>query len=92
MPEDNELVKCDEKIFADEESVSVKKDKLNDIIITQCIICLVIAVGMVILNIFYPELCRELIEKYKYYSGQSESNKVNEVIKYAVEIIGNISE
>ncbi len=49
-----------------------KKDKLNDIVITQCIICLFIVVGIVVLNIFYPDISSGLIERYKEYSGSTE--------------------
>ncbi len=57
-----------------------KKDKLNDIVITQCILCLVLAVGMLVLNVFYPDISRELIEKYKSYSANSENQAFQEAV------------
>ncbi|MGN0604922.1 MAG: hypothetical protein ACI4JM_00215 [Oscillospiraceae bacterium] len=95
MSEENELIKNDDtennqkQIIIDEEYSDEKKDKLNDIVITQCIICLIIAVGVLLLNIFNPELCRELIEKYKYYSGHSENDKLNEAVINAAETFIN---
>ena len=95
MSEENELIKNDDtennqkQIIIDEEYSDEKKDKLNDIVITQCIICLIIAVGVLLLNIFNPELSRELIEKYKYYSGHSENDKLNEAVINAAETFIN---
>lgn len=64
-----------------------KKDKLNDIVITQCILCLVLAVGMLVLNVFYPDISSELIEKYRNYSGGSENQTFQEAVKLLDKII-----
>ena len=84
MSEENELIKNDDtennqkQIIIDEEYSDEKKDKLNDI-----------AVGVLLLNIFNPELCREQKEKYKYYSGHSENDKLNEAVINAAETFIN---
>lgn len=57
-----------------------KKDKLNDIVITQCILCLVLAVGMLVLNVFYPDISSELIEKYRKFCKGSENQAFQEAV------------
>ncbi len=69
-----------------------KKDKLNDIVITQCILCLAIAVGMLVLNICCPDISRELIEKYKQYSGTSDSETVCDFVSKAVQAFSSLSQ
>lgn len=68
------------------------KDKLNDIVITQCILCLAVSVGILILNIFYPDISRELIEKYKQYSGTSDGNAVCDFVSKTVQTLNNLTQ
>lgn len=75
-----------------EKNKSDKNDKLNDIVITQCILCLILALGMLILNIFYPDISRELIERYKHYSGTSENEVITNMLSRAVQTFGNFSQ
>lgn len=69
-----------------------KKDKLNDIVITQCILCLVLAVGILVLNVFYPDISRNLIEKYKDYSGNSDSEAVSDIMTKAIQAFTNLTQ
>lgn len=69
-----------------------KKDKLNDIVITQCILCLAIAVGVLVLNICCPDISRELIEKYKHYSGTSDNDTVSDFVSKAIQAFNNLSQ
>lgn len=76
----------------DDSQSDENKDKLNDIVITQCILCLAVSVGVLILNIFYPDISRELIEKYKQYSGTSDGNAVCDFVSKAVQTINNLTQ
>ena len=57
------------------------EEHLNDIIITQCIICIILAVAVVVLNLFYPELSAGFVERLREYSGAETEEALARIIR-----------
>lgn len=81
-----ELPDEDSTEFLESEKKRRKKEgQLEDIPAMQGVLCLILAVGMVVLNMFYPDTAEELFGLIKEYS-QSErelfDNPINVVIEY----------
>ncbi|MBR6580201.1 MAG: hypothetical protein IKK66_02785 [Ruminococcus sp.] len=87
-PEINdELPQEDSTEYLEYEKIRTKKEgQLEDIPAMQGILCLILAVGMVVLNMFYPDTAEDLFGMIKGYSASEEEileNPINYLIEYA---------
>ncbi len=57
-----------------------QEEKLNDVIITQCIICLMIALAFVVINIFYSKASEIIFDKFVQLTNMSLKESINEII------------
>ena len=84
-----ELPREDTTEYLETERIRRKKEgQLEDIPAMQGVICLLLAVGMIVLNIIYPETAEELFLKVKGYSA-SETEIIENPINYLIEYAEN---
>ncbi len=57
-----------------------QEEKLNDVIITQCIICLMIALAFVVINIFYSKAAEIIFDRFLRLTSMSIKESINDII------------
>lgn len=81
-----ELPQEDSTEYLESEKIRRKKEgQLEDIPAMQGILCLILAVGMIVLNTFYPETAEELFGMIKGYSMSEREifeNPINILFEY----------
>lgn len=82
-----ELPQEDSTEYLESEKIRSKKEgQLEDISAMQGILCLILAVGLIVLNTFYPDTAEDLFEMIKSCSASEEEileNPINYLIEYA---------
>ncbi len=82
-----ELPQEDSTEYLESEKIRTKKEgHLEDIPAMQGILCLILAVGMVALNMFYPDTAEDLFGIIKSYSASQDEiieNPIDYLIEYA---------
>lgn len=63
------------------------EEKISEVIITQCIICVLLILIFVVMNIFCPEISQSMLLKYKEHTGAEMDrvlvNAVDKIIEFA---------
>lgn len=81
---DEELI---EKIKSQRRGEGNNDEKLSDIAVMQCIVCILIVLVFVTSNIFFPDVTKSFLAKYKFYTGNEAEqvlvNAVHKIIEFA---------
>ena len=62
-------------------------EKISEVIVTQCIVCVLLILIFVVMNIFYPEVSQSALSKYKQHRSAAMDrvlfNGVDTIVGYA---------
>ncbi len=62
-------------------------EKISEVIVTQCIVCVLLILIFVVMNIFYPEVSQSALSKYKQHTGADMDrvlvNAVDKIVEFA---------
>ncbi len=53
---------------------------LSDILVTQIILCIAILLGMFILNLVKPTICKYMVDSFKHFTSTDFSKSIKDVL------------
>lgn len=56
-----------------EKYINQKSSKADEIIAVQAVICIILAIGFFVMNMFYPDICQELYTMFQSYVKDTEN-------------------
>jgi hypothetical protein len=59
---------------------SKSSHQFSDIIVTQIILCIAIVVGVFILNLVNPTMCKYMVDTFKHYTSTDFSKSIKDIL------------